>query len=138
VSNWIPREATEEAAELQRLAKRTAIDEGKASEPLQWPDLGQRPADSGQRTRRTDIAATLDERGKRYGEFTAHAQITQDLKWIMHRAPKWRNLRPDQKEALEMVQHKIGRILNGDPDFHDSWHDIVGYAKLVADRLEAK
>lgn len=26
-------------------------------------------------------------------------------------------------------------IVNGDPDYHDSWHDIVGYAKLVADRL---
>jgi hypothetical protein len=25
--------------------------------------------------------------------------------------------------------------LNGDPEFHDSWHDIVGYAKLVADSL---
>ena len=27
------------------------------------------------------------------------------------------------------------RIVNGDPHYHDSWHDIVGYAKLVADRL---
>ena len=27
------------------------------------------------------------------------------------------------------------RILNGDPDYHDSWHDIVGYAQLVADEL---
>lgn len=27
------------------------------------------------------------------------------------------------------------RILNGDPDYHDSWHDIAGYAQLVADQL---
>lgn len=83
----------------------------------------------------TDIAATLKERGARYGSFTGHAKITQALKAAMMDSPNWDSLAPDQKEALEMVQHKIGRILNGDPDFHDSWHDGVGYLKLVADRL---
>ena len=29
------------------------------------------------------------------------------------------------------------RILNGDPNYHDSWHDIIGYTKLVADELQA-
>ena len=33
---------------------------------------------------------------------------------------------------------KIGRILNGDPNYHDSWHDIVGYSKLTADELLPK
>ena len=41
----------------------------------------------------------------------------------------------DQVEALDMICHKIGRIINGDPDYADSWHDIAGYAQLVADRL---
>lgn len=50
-------------------------------------------------------------------------------------SPNWAALPPDMKEALEMVAHKAGRILNGDPDYHDSWHDIIGYTKLVADRL---
>lgn len=81
------------------------------------------------------IEATLAERGSRYGTFTGHAEITQDLKDTMHDALKWQALDPDQREALEMIAHKIGRILNGDPNYHDSWHDIVGYAKLVADRL---
>jgi hypothetical protein len=35
-----------------------------------------------------------------------------------------------------MIFHKLARIANGDPNYHDSWHDIAGYAKLVADRLE--
>lgn len=83
----------------------------------------------------SDIAETLADRGKRYGAFTGHAEITQRLKWDMASTPRWNALAPDQKEALEMIVHKIGRILNGDPDYHDSWHDIVGYAKLVADRL---
>ena len=81
------------------------------------------------------IDATLAERGNRYGSFDEHARITQGLKSAMSDSPNWSRLADDQKEALEMVQHKIGRILNGDPDYHDSWHDIVGYAKLVADRL---
>jgi len=82
-----------------------------------------------------DIDTTLAERGTRYGSFAEHSRITQALKTAMADSPNWSKLAPDQKEALEMVQHKIGRILNGDPDYHDSWHDIVGYAKLVADRL---
>lgn len=82
-----------------------------------------------------DIAATLQERGTRYGKFPDHARITQTLKFTMQTTPNWTRLAPDQAEALEMIQHKIGRILNGDPDYHDSWHDIEGYARLVADRL---
>ena len=82
-----------------------------------------------------DVDKTLEERGKRYGKFTGHAAITQDIKSVMMGTSKWYTLKPDQKEALDMIAHKIGRILNGDPDYHDSWHDIAGYAKLVEDRL---
>jgi len=83
-----------------------------------------------------DINRTLTERGSRYGAFTEHARITQNIKAAMADSPNWATLPPDMKEALEMIAHKAGRILNGDPHFHDSWHDIVGYTKLVADRLE--
>jgi len=86
----------------------------------------------------SDIEATLAERGTRYGVFTEQARITQNIKAAMADSPNWVNLSPDMKEALEMNANKIGRILNGDPNFHDSWHDIVGYTKLVADRLEGK
>ncbi|MDP2371894.1 DUF6378 domain-containing protein [Rhodoferax sp.] len=81
------------------------------------------------------IEATLAERGSRYGTYTEHARITQNLKDVMAKTPKWGGLQPHQKETLEMIAHKIGRILNGDPNYHDSWHDIVGYAKLSADEL---
>jgi hypothetical protein len=81
------------------------------------------------------IEATLVERGSRYGTFTGHAAITQNIKDAMRASPNWNTLADDQKECLEMIAHKAGRILNGDPNYHDSWHDIVGYTKLVADRL---
>jgi hypothetical protein len=48
----------------------------------------------------------------------------------------YKELNPVQMEALEMIAHKIARILNGNPDHHDHWHDIAGYATLVAERLE--
>jgi len=70
---------------------------------------------------------TLNGREERYGAFTGHAEIAQSLKDNMWRAPKWEDLDPDMKEALEMVQHKVARILNGDPTVTDSWHDIAGW-----------
>lgn len=84
------------------------------------------------------IDGTLAERGSRYGAFDEHARITQAIKAAMADSPNWATLAADQREALEMIAHKAGRILNGDPNYHDSWHDIVGYAKLVADRLERR
>lgn len=88
----------------------------------------------------TDIEQTLHDRGSRYGKFTNHANIAQGLKWVMVSADgtKWAQLENDQKEALEMIQHKIARILNGDGTYADSWHDIAGYATLVEKRLNGE
>ncbi len=82
------------------------------------------------------IETTLQERGSRYGQFHEHARITQNLKRAMVDSPNWQGLSDDKKESLEMLAHKLGRILNGDPEYHDSWHDIIGYTKLVADTLQ--
>ena len=85
----------------------------------------------------TDITATLIERGQRYGSFIGHAEVTQDLKGCItdHLVARSKVLAVDQQEALDMIAHKIGRIINGDENHADSWHDIAGYAQLVADRL---
>lgn len=85
-----------------------------------------------------NITEVLEERGKRYGEFVDHAFITQSIKRAMVNSPNWKRLSDDMKEALEMIAHKMGRILNGDPEYIDSWTDIVGYAKLVEDYLIKK
>lgn len=82
-----------------------------------------------------DIEATLTERGERYGKFMGHAIVTQHIKSVMFSHKNRHELDDDMVEALEMIAHKIGRILNGDPKYADSWVDIAGYAKLVADRL---
>jgi len=77
------------------------------------------------------IDKILEERGNNYGEFKAHAEITQNLKKELND-----KLSPSQRESLEMIFHKIGRILNGNPNYVDSWVDIVGYAQLIVNELE--
>jgi Domain of unknown function (DUF6378) len=83
----------------------------------------------------TDIEKVLEEREKTYGDFATHAEITCSIKLIMETAPSWGKCSASQKEALSMIAHKIGRIVNGDPSYKDSWTDIIGYAKLVEDKL---
>jgi len=89
-------------------------------------------------TETPDIKDVLQERGKRYGIFTHHAKISQDLKRVMRATEGWARLTDSQKEALEMNAHKVARILNGDPTYPDSWTDIGGYAKLVEQELNGE
>ena len=84
------------------------------------------------------VGAILEERGSRYGPFVTHAEITCALKEVMYIRGGYSKMAPDQREALDMIFHKIGRIINGDPNYADSWIDIAGYAQLVVDRLEGK
>jgi len=84
----------------------------------------------------TMVEATLRERGSRYGDFYDNASISQQLKDIAEITPGWNNrLTLLHREGLTMIFQKIARILNGDPNYADNWHDIQGYAKLVEDRL---
>lgn len=80
----------------------------------------------------------ITERGSRYGKFKDGAEIMQELKDVMREVDGWRNLTPSQREALDMIQHKIGRILNGDPTYDDSWKDIAGYATLIVNELNGE
>lgn len=82
------------------------------------------------------IEAILNEREKTHGDFRDHADITQRIKMTMYNSVKWTSLTPSQRESLEMIAHKIGRVLAGNPDHHDHWVDIAGYAQLVANQLK--
>lgn len=85
----------------------------------------------------TAIETTLAERGARYGAFAEHAVIAQNLQDVMRGTEGWNKLVADQKQALTVIADKIARMLNGDPDYLDNWHDIIGYAKLVETRMVA-
>lgn len=81
-----------------------------------------------------DITATLAQRGEAYGDFREQGRVCQNLKKAMHDSPNWAFLPSYLREGLEMVQHKVSRILNGDALYDDNLHDIVGYTKLMQDR----
>lgn len=84
------------------------------------------------------VERLITERGSRYGKFKDGAEIMQSLKDTMRDVDGWNNLTASQKEALDMIQHKIGRILNGDPTYDDSWKDIAGYATLIVNELNGE
>jgi len=89
------------------------------------------------------IQTITDERGKRYGDFRGHATAAQLLKSTIHDAladnPLYDALSASDKhtlnEGLDMIAHKIARIVNGDPTYDDSWLDIEGYSKITRERV---
>jgi len=84
---------------------------------------------------------TLKERGSRYGSFEGHAQVAVDLKQVIDEAVQRRELgtfTSSQIEALHMIAHKMGRILNGDPNYDDSWVDIAGYSQLIVKQIQGE
>lgn len=80
----------------------------------------------------TDIKDTLAQRAKSHGKYEDHAQYAQEIKDIIQKSVSYDKLSQDQRETLHMIAHKMGRILAGNPDFFDHWHDIAGYATLSA------
>jgi len=87
-----------------------------------------------------EVDVTLDARAVDYGKFIEGAEVMQMLKRVVQNALSNRDktLAHDQAESLDMIIHKIGRIVNGNPDVVDHWLDIAGYAQLVADRLNGR
>jgi len=82
------------------------------------------------------IEEILAARQKTHGDFRTHAAITDGIKFHLHTSNKWNYLSAMQRESLDMIVHKIGRILAGNPDHKDHWDDIAGYATLVVKELE--
>lgn len=84
-----------------------------------------------------DLKSTLAERGARYGTFLGNARISQELKRVLRKYCDDRpgKFRADQLEAFDMFCTKISRIIEGDPNWADSWRDIAGFAMLVADEI---
>ena len=83
------------------------------------------------------IDATLAERKATYGCFEDVAFITESIMSILAnaRASGINDLPNTHRMALYMIASKMARIVNGDFNHKDSWHDIGGYAKLVEDLL---
>lgn len=84
-----------------------------------------------------EVDAVLGARADQYGSFMQSAETAIKIKGAVHNAIARNDahLFPDQILALDMIAVKLSRIVNGNASHRDSWLDIAGYAKLVADRL---
>ena len=87
-----------------------------------------------EQVRQQTIEQTLAERQSTYGNFEDVAFVTEN---IMHTLAKVRganglnDLPHTHRMALYMIASKMARIVNGDFNSIDGWHDIAGYATLV-------
>ena len=81
------------------------------------------------------IDKTLAEREITHGNFYDKAFFIQAVKDAMHSHENWENMDYDMREALDMITTKMARILIGNANHVDNWHDISGYAQLVEQRL---
>lgn len=80
------------------------------------------------------VEQTLAERQNTHGEFTTNAECAQHLKRTC-KAYCTRQLLPYQQEAIDNICQKMARILTGNPNHIDNWHDIAGYATLAEKEL---
>lgn len=83
-----------------------------------------------------EVEETLAIRGERYGSFQTQAVFSQRLKDVMCEGDSWALMSTDKKEVLEMIALKVSRIITGDPEYLDNWHDILGYTQLAINGLK--
>lgn len=84
----------------------------------------------------SEINKVLSERGANYGDFAFVAFRSQQIQNHLRVHDPEKQYTPTQREALQMIASKLARIVIGNPGHRDSWIDIAGYAKLVADSIE--
>ena len=80
------------------------------------------------------IKETLSQRQEQYGSFEDVAMFTEQMVDVMRKG-YYEKLAYNQKMALYMICSKMARIVNGNPNHKDSWHDIAGYATLIDNEL---
>lgn len=72
----------------------------------------------------------IAEREKTHGRFIINARIGQEIRHVYRASPYWEQMSYVQREALDHIAGKIGRILAGGEPCPDHFADIGGYARL--------
>jgi hypothetical protein len=71
----------------------------------------------------------IPNRDEQHGGMEAVGSLSQSMKIPIHHGANWYLLTPGEQEALDMIAHKIARILSGaDPHDPQHWEDVAGYA----------
>ena len=76
-------------------------------------------------------SSAVPNRDRQHGGLESVGIVSQQIKTSMREGVNWEtnSLHPAAKESLDMIAHKIARVLSGNNP-HDSqhWEDIAGYA----------
>lgn len=72
---------------------------------------------------------TIPNRDEQHGGLEAVGNVSQGIKALIRTGRNWPQLTPGEQETLDMIAHKIARILSGaDPHDPEHWRDVAGYA----------
>lgn len=73
----------------------------------------------------------LEQRQQTHGDFACNALYGQQLRSLFRSSPQWPHMRPEHREAMDMIATKFSRILSGQADCAQHWEDVEGYARLA-------
>ena len=93
-----------------------------------------------EKVRQSAIEATPAERQAQYGCFEDVAFVTENIMATLSkvRSNGLTDLPHTHRMALYMIASKMARIVNGDFNSIDGWHDISGYATLVERLIDGR
>ena len=77
----------------------------------------------------------IEERSKVYGDFKDIAEVSQKIK-DMYYLNNAQELDPVINEGMDMIIHKLSRVICGGSRYIDNIRDIQGYCQLIIDYLE--
>ena len=135
-----PRRLNDQYAEIEQVRQAIKVKSGSdsdhAADAMSYGIMGL-IADTNH-VRQQSIEATLKERQSTYGSFEDVAFVTENIMAILAQARVngLNDLPHTHRMALYMIASKMARIVNGDFNHVDGWHDIAGYATLIENLLK--
>lgn len=79
----------------------------------------------------TQLKSILNERGGSYGSYNEVAKIQTQIIDLLRSAEGYNKLKPSTILAIEMIIHKIIRLVNSGKEKEDTLLDIAGYTLLA-------
>ena len=79
----------------------------------------------------------LQNRQCSHGDYPSKSEYIQKMKSLTRSQTGWSKLTSSQKESLDNIFQKVGRVITGDNNFKDHWDDISGYATLISEKLSS-
>jgi hypothetical protein len=78
------------------------------------------------------VANILSERQETHGDYREVSRVAQMFRKMMRDTIGWEEMNDEQREALDAMASKFGRLGSGNPHYRDHWDDLAGYATLAS------